>query len=161
MNTKILNRFTLLITTGLMLILSGCKKYLDQQPITEVGSELVFSTVASTTQAIAGVYSRLVGDQGFGIRLSLYYTVDNDESQGPTGNGDNDRRDIGRYAATSGNAQLEKPFNQLFQGIEYANICIDNIPKMNLYTNQKFKILSSKIQPGSLSKDLWLNDFKK
>ena len=28
-----------------------------------------------------------------------------------------------------------KPFNQLFQGIEYANICIDNIPKMNLYSN--------------------------
>ncbi|MEP7239092.1 MAG: RagB/SusD family nutrient uptake outer membrane protein, partial [Ferruginibacter sp.] len=135
MNTKIFNRFALLMITGLLFLLGGCKKYLDQQPITEVGSELVFKDVASTYQAIAGVYSRLVGDQGFGIRLSLYYTVDNDETQGPTGGGDNDRRDIARYAATSGNAQLEKPFNQLFQGIEYANICIDNIPKMDLYAN--------------------------
>ena len=84
---------------------------------------------------MAGVYSRLSGDQGYGIRLSLYYPVDNDEMQGPTGAGDNDRRDIARYIATSGNAQLEKPFNQLFQGIEYANICIDNIPKMDLYSN--------------------------
>ncbi|HQW84835.1 MAG TPA: RagB/SusD family nutrient uptake outer membrane protein, partial [Ferruginibacter sp.] len=134
MNSKILNRFTLLMLTGLLFLLASCKKYLDQKPITEVGSEMVFSDVASTQQAIAGVYSRLVGDQGFGIRLSLYYTVDNDETQGPTGGGDNDRRDIARYTATSGNAQLEKPFNQLFQGIEYANICIDNIPKMNLYS---------------------------
>jgi hypothetical protein len=55
--------------------------------------------------------------------------------QGPTGNSDNDRRDIARFAATSGNAQLERPFNQIFQGIEYANICIDNIPKMDKYTN--------------------------
>ena len=29
-----------------------------------------------------------------------------------------------------GNAQITGPFNQLFQGIEYANICIDNIPKI-------------------------------
>ncbi|MBS1755177.1 MAG: RagB/SusD family nutrient uptake outer membrane protein [Ferruginibacter sp.] len=136
MNTKIFNRFAvMMIITGLLFLLAGCKKYLDQKPITEVGSDMVFSDVASTYQAIAGVYSRLVGDQGFGIRLSLYYTVDNDETQGPTGGADNDRRDIARYTATSGNAQLEKPFNQLFQGIEYANICIDNIPKMNLYTN--------------------------
>lgn len=135
MNIKIFNRFALLMITGLLFLLGGCKKYLDQKPITEVGSELVFSDVASTTQAIAGVYSRLVGDQGFGIRLSLYYTVDNDETQGPTGGGDNDRRDIARYTATSGNAQLTNPFNQLFQGIEYANICIDNIPKMDKYAN--------------------------
>ncbi len=134
MNAKYFNKLSIFISASLLISLGGCKKYLDQQPITEVGSDLVFKDVASTTQAIAGVYSRLVGDQGFGIRLSLYYTVDTDEMQGPTGNSDADRRDIARYAATPGNAQLEKPFNQLFQGIEYANICIDNIPKMDLYT---------------------------
>lgn len=130
------NRFLNKIFSGFCLImfLGGCKKFLDQQPITEVGPELVFKDVASTYQALAGVYSRLVGDQGYGIRLSLYYTVDNDEMQGPTGNADNDRRDIARYAATPGNAQLNGPFNQLFQGIEYANICIDNIPKMAMYS---------------------------
>lgn len=134
MFTKYFNKLSILIIAGLVFLLGGCKKYLDQEPITEVTSELVFTDIASTTQAIAGVYSRLVGDQGFGIRLSLYYTVDNDEMQGPTGAADADRRDIARYAATSGNAQLEKPFNQLFQGIEYANICVDNIPKMDMYT---------------------------
>jgi len=135
MYTKHFNKLSILIIAGLVFLLGGCKKYLDQKPITEVGSDLVFKDVASTTQAIAGVYSRLVGDQGFGIRLSLYYTVDNDEMQGPTGAADADRRDIARYAATSSNAQLEKPFNQLFQGIEYANICVDNIPKMDMYTS--------------------------
>jgi hypothetical protein len=124
------------ITTAFFLLfLAGCKKYLDQKPITDVSTEVVFKDVASAYKAIAGVYSRLVGDQGYGIRLSLYYTVDNDEMQGPTGAGDADRRDIARYAATPGNAQLEKPFNQLFQGIEFANICIDNIPKMDMYAN--------------------------
>ena len=65
--------------------LTGCKKYLDQTPITELSTEVVFSDVPSATKAVASVYSRLVGDAGYGIRVSLYYPVDNDEMQGPTG----------------------------------------------------------------------------
>ena len=114
-------------------ILSGCKKYLDQKPITELGTDMVFSDVPNATKAVVSVYSRLVGDAGYGIRVSLYYPVDNDEMQGPAGAADNDRRDIARYSATSGNAQITNPFNQLFTGIEFANNCIDNIPAMDKY----------------------------
>jgi len=143
MNKKIF-KISIVAVALLLTVISGCKKYLDQKPITEVDATAVFSDVSTTYKALAGVYSRLVGDQGFGIRLSLYYTVDNDEMQGPTGAGDNDRRDIARFAATSGNAQLTAPFNQLFQGIEFANNCIDNIPNMEMYksgTDQQKKQL--------------------
>lgn len=135
MRAKYFNKLTIITATGLLLVSGSCKKYLDQKPITEFGPDVVFKDVPSTYKALAGVYSRLVGDQGYGIRLSLYFPVDNDEMQGPTGAADNDRRDIARYSATSGNAQLNSPFNQIFQGIEYANICADNIPRMDLYTN--------------------------
>ena len=107
MNKKYFSKPTTIITIIILLFVAGgCKKFLDQQPITDVSTEVVFADVPSTFKALAGVYSRLVGDAGFGIRLSLYYTVDNDEMQGPTGASDNDRRDIARYAATPGNAQL-------------------------------------------------------
>ena len=124
-----------LVATAAAMLFFSCKKFLDQKPITEVGSDQVFKDVPSTYKAISGVYSRLVGDQGYGIRVSLYYTVDNDEMQGPTGVGDVDRRDIARYAATPGNQQITAPFNQMFQGIEYANICIENIRNMDMYNN--------------------------
>lgn len=135
MNTKIFQATTLITAGVLLLTMGACKKFLDQKPITEASAEVVFKDVASTYKALAGAYSRMVGDAGYGIRLSLYYTVDNDEMQGPTGAADNDRRDIARYSATSGNAQITNPFNQLFQGIEYANHCIANIPKMDMYNN--------------------------
>ncbi len=136
MISKYINKLTFALSITLcVLTLISCQKYLDQKPITEVSEEMVFSDVPNATKALAGVYSRLVGDAAYGIRLSLYYPVDNDEMQGPTGNADNDRRDIARYAATSGNSQLNNPFNQLFQGIEFANICIDNIPAMDKYKN--------------------------
>ena len=123
--------FVLLLPT---VALMGCQKYLDQKPITELGTDQVFSDVPSATKAVASAYSRLVGDAGYGIRVSLYYPLDNDEMQGPTGSGDNDRRDIARYSATSGNAQITNPFNQMFTGIEFSNNCIDNIPKMAMYS---------------------------
>src|SRR5689334_22886506 len=135
MNSTYFKKPALAIMACSLLVLAGCKKYLDQQPITEVSTEMVFNDVPSTYKALIGVYSRLVGDAGYGIRLSLYYPLDNDEMQGPTGSADNDRRDIARYSATSGNAQISNPFNQLFQGIEFANICIENIPQMDLYNN--------------------------
>jgi hypothetical protein len=119
----------------ILLSFNSCNKFLDQKPITDVSAEVVFSDVPSALKAIAGVYSRMVGDAGYGIRVSLYYPLDTDEVQGPTGAGDNDRRDIARYAATPGNAQITNPFNQMFAGIEYANICIANIPKMAMYAN--------------------------
>lgn len=135
MKKQIFTSSWVVLITVFVITLTGCKKFLDQRPITSVTTDMVFTDVNSTYQAIAGVYSRLVGDMGYGIRLSLYYPLDTDEMIGPTGNNDLDRRDIARYQATPNNAQLERPFNQLFQGIEYANICIDNIPKMAMYNS--------------------------
>lgn len=135
MNPIFVKKLSAFVLVAALVTATGCKKYLDQQPITDVDATVVFKDVQSTYKALSGVYSRLVGDAGYGIRLSLYYPVDNDEMQGPTGSSDNDRRDIARYSATPGNAQITNPFNQLFQGIEFANICIDNIPKMDMYSN--------------------------
>lgn len=119
----------------MILLFVSCKKFLDKQPITEKGPEFVFSSSATVYNAVAGVYAQLAGDQGYGKVLSLYFPVDNDETEGPTGASDGARRDIGRYLLTPGNTEIQKPFEQCFRGIEFANICIDNIPKMDLYSN--------------------------
>jgi hypothetical protein len=135
MKTKNLYKLTLSFAAIVLLSFNSCNKFLDQKPISDVSTDVVFSDVPSVLKALAGVYSRMVGDAGYGIRVSLYYPLDTDEVQGPTGSGDNDRRDIARYNATPGNAQITNPFNQMFAGIEYANICIANIPKMAMYSN--------------------------
>lgn len=132
MNSKFL--YKALTAVCLLWLISGCKKYLDQQPITDVTPIVVFKDVPSAYQALIGVYTRLAGQEGYGQRLSLYYTVDTDEMQGPTGT-DDERRNIARYQPTPSNTGLPNPWNQIWQGIEYANNVIDNIPKMDLYTN--------------------------
>ncbi len=135
MITKYFNRSIVTITVIFgLLVFNSCKKYLDQQPVTEVITATAFKDVSGAYLALVGAYSRLAGQEGYGQRLSLYYTVDTDEMQGPTGT-DDERRNLSRYQPTPANSGLPNPFNQIFQGIEFANNCIVNIPKMDLYTN--------------------------
>jgi len=137
MKKKFIYRVLSLVTIIVVGSTVSCKKYLTENPVAQVGVATAFSNVANATEAVLGVYSKLSGDQGYGIRLSMYYTVDQDEMVGPANSAapDNDRRDIARYGASASNAQLEAPWENLYTGIERANICIKYIPLMSAYTS--------------------------
>ncbi|MGZ3754031.1 MAG: RagB/SusD family nutrient uptake outer membrane protein [Mucilaginibacter sp.] len=137
MKKKFIYRVLSLVVLIVMGATVSCKKYLTENPVASVGTDAAFSNVATATEAVLGVYAKLSGDAGYGIRLSMYYTVDQDEMIGPPNASapDNDRRDIARYGASASNAQLEAPWEGLYTGIERANICIKYIPLMSAYTN--------------------------
>jgi hypothetical protein len=83
---------------------------------------------------LVGVYDELQGDNGYGIRISMYYPYDTDEAIA-SGNIDNGRRGVGRYQLLLTNSEITNPFRQLYRGIEKANLCIEQIPLMKQYTN--------------------------
>lgn len=126
-----------LLLSVTVFILNSCKDYLEVDPVSSFGTDYVFSNVNNADKAVLGAYAPLGGDQGYGIRVSLYYPMDNDEmmGQGGTPYPDNERRDIAHYNVQPSNTQLAAPFNQLYTGVERANICIYNIPKMSMYAN--------------------------
>jgi starch-binding outer membrane protein, SusD/RagB family len=112
----------------------SCNNYLEVKPVSGFGPDYIFSNVENATKALMGVYAELGGDQAYGIRISMYYPYDNDEmmGQGP-GTADNERRDIAHFNVQPSNTQLFNPYAQLYRGIEKANLCIANIPSMELY----------------------------
>ena len=127
---------TVIIVSCVALGILSCKKYLDVQPVSSATPDYVFSNIDNAYKAVLGTYACLTGDQGYGIRISMYYPYDNDEMMGQSGaTGDNERRDIAHYNAAPGNTQLYSPYSQLYQGIERANLCIYYIPQMDLYAN--------------------------
>lgn len=135
MNNKYLKRPSLLLAIYMTVMVGGCKKYLDQQPITAVGPDVVFNSVENARSALVGVYAQLTGDFTYGLRVSLYFPIGTDEMQGPTGAADGSRRDFPLYATTPTNNNMFQPYAQLFKGIQYANLCIAKIPEMELYQN--------------------------
>ncbi|HMK19222.1 MAG TPA: RagB/SusD family nutrient uptake outer membrane protein [Chitinophagaceae bacterium] len=127
---------TVIIVSSVAFGIFSCKKYLDVQPVSSATPDYVFSNIDNAYKAVLGTYACLTGDQGYGIRISMYYPYDNDEMMGQSGaTGDNERRDIAHYNAAPGNTQLYSPYSQLYQGIERANLCIYYIPQMDIYTN--------------------------
>ena len=126
-----------LFFSGVAIMITSCKKYMEVTPVSSFGPDYVFSNVTNAEKAVLGAYGALGGDAGYGIRLSMYYPYDDDQimGQGATPYPDNERRSIAHYSVNSGNTQLAGPFNQIYVGIERANICIYNIPKMDMYNN--------------------------
>jgi hypothetical protein len=124
---------TALLAGGAALV-SSCKNYLEIDPLALNTTEYTFSSVGNATAAVIGAYDPLSGDNGYGIRLNLYYPLDSDELIGSPGASANDRRSIARYSVLPTNSEITNPWNQLYQGVERANICIQQIPQMALYT---------------------------
>lgn len=125
--------------TGTLILLAvvagtGCKKYTEVEPVSQYSVPQAFSDVANATNAIIGVYDEMQGDNGYGIRINLYYPYDSDEGI-VSGNIDNGRRGVGRYQLLLTNSELANPFRQLYRGVEKANLCIEQIPLMPQYTN--------------------------
>lgn len=113
----------------------SCQDYLDVTPAALYSPEDIFSSVSSATSTVLGVYDPLSGDQGYGIRLNMYYPFDTDEMLSSPGASDAGRRGISRYGAIPTNSEISRPWDNLYQGIERANICIKYIPQMAQYTS--------------------------
>ena len=122
------------LITVVFFAISSCKDYLEVQPKSQISVSDAFSNLPNATNAVIGVYDELSGDNGYGIRINMYYPYDSDEII-VSGNLDNGRRGIGRYQLLLTNTEIRNPFLQLYRGIEKANLCIDQIPVMAQYTN--------------------------
>ena len=132
------NKIYQLIATAVIMFalftLAGCKKYTEVSPASQYTIAEAFGNISNATTALVGVYDELQGDNGYGIRISMYYPYDSDEGI-VSGNIDNGRRGVGRYQLLLTNTEILNPFNQLYRGIEKANLCIEQIPLMSQYTS--------------------------
>ncbi len=134
MKNKIYQSLTVSVMLVALLATVGCKKYTEVKPVSNYTVPEAFSDVPNAYNAVIGVYDELQGDAGWGIRISMYYPYDSDEGI-VSGNIDNGRRGVGRYQLLLTNTEISNPFRQLYRGVEKANICIEEIPKMDLYAN--------------------------
>lgn len=117
------------------ILCSSCKKYLDVENPSTVSQDAVFPSLSYTESAVIGVYNKLMGDNGYGSRISLLYPMAAEDFKTSGDYNPLDRRGLSCYGASPDNTELDKPFIQLYEGIERANICIKYIPASDLYNN--------------------------
>lgn len=117
-----------------LLSISGCKKYTEVVPVSQYDLPAAFSSVSNAYSSLIGAYDELQGTSGYGLIVSLYYPYDTDESY-LTFNIDNGRRAVSRYLFGLNNTTIINPFRALYRGVEKANLCIEQIPLMEMYKN--------------------------
>jgi starch-binding outer membrane protein, SusD/RagB family len=138
MNKRVFPNFILLLAVvASMMLATGCKKYLTEEPETEFITSDAFSSTDSAFKVVLAAYNQLAGDPAYGIRLSIYYPMGSDECMNPSENNDGGRRSMSRYQMDAGNTELSRPYRQLYRGIEIANHCIDNIPQMAAFKGEQ------------------------
>lgn len=112
---------------------TSCDDFLDQENISNSNEEQQFDSTADTFTALIGVYNQVIGDDGYGQRLNLYYPQSADDFKTSGDFNCNDRRGLSTYGACTSNPDLNKPFLKLYSGIERANLVIKNIPLSSVY----------------------------
>jgi hypothetical protein len=108
------------------LAMASCKKYLDIENPSTISQEATFNSASYTNSAIIGVYNQLCGDNG-ATKEGTIWAVSADDFKTSGSYSAQDRRGISMYGANKENTELLGGFNQLYAGIERANICIDGI----------------------------------
>ena len=114
---------------GVLLItlaMASCKKYLEIENPSTISQEATFNSASYTNSAIIGVYNQLCGDNG-ATKEGTIWAVSADDFKTSGSYSAQDRRGISMYGANKENTELQGGFNQLYTGIERANICIDGI----------------------------------
>jgi hypothetical protein len=115
----------------------SCKKFLEPEAISSFDTEYIFDNIPNARKALLGAYGSMTGDFGYGIRISQYWAYDSDEMQRGTNPPTNDEGQLlAKYLSIPGNLNITNPFNQMFQGVERANLCIYNIPRMDMYSKE-------------------------
>lgn len=121
--------------TGSLLVLPSCKDYLDYENPSTISEEVVFNSISYTESALVGVYNKLIGDNGYGSRISVLYPKGGEDFRVGGDYNPLDRRAISGYGIHPDNTEMDKPFLQLYEGIEAANLIIYNVPNSSIYNN--------------------------
>jgi len=133
MKKRIIKSAIFTIISGAILIQPSCKKYLDVVSPSTIDQTTAFASASYTNSALIGCYNQLIGDNGYGERLSCIFPQSADDFKTSGSYSPIDRRGVSLYGASSDDTEFPAPFAQLYVGAERANICIKGIPLSPLY----------------------------
>nr|MBI1231797.1 RagB/SusD family nutrient uptake outer membrane protein [Cytophagales bacterium] len=138
MKAKVLSIFLLSFFLGL----SSCENFLEEEPKQFITTETFYQTESDATAAINAVYSSLSTFGAYRSNMLIYDEVRSPfGSMGPDPQGEQGR-EIDEMNVNSEVPQLMATWEALYEGINSANLVLENIPDANLNDEFKNQILS-------------------
>ena len=138
MKAKVLSIFLLTFFLGL----SSCETFLEEEPLQFITTDTFYKTEADATAAINAVYSSLSEFGVYRANMLIYDEIRSPfGSMGPDPQGEQGR-EFDEMNVNSEVSQLMATWETLYEGINSANLVLENIPDANLNDDFKDQILS-------------------
>lgn len=123
----------------------SCKK-LDENPSSVIVASQFYKTGSDANSAVNAVYSTLNSDPAgdfplYGRQLNLLVENASDNQVYSPSNTNPDVRALGTITYISSNSRVQKVWQQLYYGINRANIAIDNIPSIQMDTTLRARLV--------------------
>lgn len=112
--------------------LCGCQDWLDMPSESQSDSQSVFSTVGRAEMAILAAYQPLHTQE-----LGYQFLMGTDETAACE---TNSKFDIANYNYTNTSSILSGTYTSMYKAIEYANVCIANLPQMSVSESEQAKV---------------------
>lgn len=128
-----LNAIVATAVASLLFPLSSCDNQIETTPYSYFTSANFFSSVDEAYMATLGVYQTMSTQDTYGWNIPQVFDTDTDIIQ-ISGDTDVDWRSIPHYKGISKTVTFYTVWSQLYSGIDRANVVIEKIPQMKLYT---------------------------
>lgn len=133
---KIIRHISLIVLVSFLLVMSGCKKFLEVPPPSyQIDSEQVFTSDGTAVSAVAGIYAEMINNSSqftggqatlltglYADELTFFGSSDKDEFI-------DSRLTEGRHSTLSGNF-----WAPAYRNIYTANLCLEKLAKSNSIT---------------------------
>jgi hypothetical protein len=144
MKTTLLHHITLGVVLSLT-VLASCKK-LNENPDSIIVSDQFYKTQSDAVSAVNAIYSTLSSDPAgdfplYGRQLNLLVENGSDNQVYSPSNTNPDVRALGTATFISANSRVQKVWQQLYFGINRANIAIDRIPAIPIDTALRSRLV--------------------
>jgi hypothetical protein len=156
---KKLALYITILSASLATALSSCNK-LNENPTSVIVATQFFKTASDATSAVNAIYGTLNADPAgdfplYGRQLNLLVENASDNQVYSPSNTNPDVRALGTATYIASNSRVQKVWQQLYYGINRANIAIDNIPNVQIDTTLRSRLVrESKFIRGLLYFDL-------
>lgn len=134
MKTNLFIKNILLASLLSSTVMMSCKKTVEVKPYSVFDVGNFFKTVDEAKMATLGIYAAVVSPGGYAYNVPLVYDYDTDQGFIAPGNTQNFRI-VSKYLYLPNVDMFYQTWTAFYQGVDRANLVIERIPEMELYSN--------------------------
>lgn len=130
---KVMKKITAILSmSACLLAFTSCEDWLNMPSESKTDSSTVFESLDRAEMAVVGAYNSLnTQELGYQLLMGTDECVSTES---------NSKYNVSNYDYTNTSSMLNSTYTSMYKAIEYANVCIKNLPAMSVSEGEQTKL---------------------